>query len=281
MHHHTRPVRGLLRFAIVLTIVGSACASGEPAAEPVVPPVSDETSTTTVPPTSTTSTLPPTTTTTVPPPPVYRVGDSSPEIAVLQQWLTALGYRPGPVDGKYGSATASAVLAYQKHEGLQRDGVAGPQVLGAMQSGHTGPGPRHTGGGPHIEVDLDRQIMFVTLADGSVTILNVSTGNNETYRHPAGYSALAVTPAGTFAVGRKLDYEEKAPLGTLYRPMYFRGGYAIHGSRSVPGYPASHGCVRVSYEDEDWLFPQIPPGTPVVIYGGEGQPEPNTDNPAA
>jgi lipoprotein-anchoring transpeptidase ErfK/SrfK len=33
---------------------------------------------------------------------------------------------------------------------------------------------------------------------------------------------------------------------------YFRG-YALHGSSSVPGYRASHGCVRMFIEDARWL----------------------------
>ena len=37
--------------------------------------------------------------------------------------------------------------------------------------------------------------------------------------------------------------------------MYFFKGWAIHGSPSVPAYPASHGCVRISNADADWLFP--------------------------
>jgi peptidoglycan hydrolase-like protein with peptidoglycan-binding domain len=267
---------------MILTLLGASCASSSETADTS----GGEAPTTTAAPTTTveqttTTTEPPTTTTTEPPPPIYREGSEGPEVQLLQEWLTGMGFRPGPADGHYGAATASAVMAYQKYVGIDRDGAAGPQVRAALEQGATGAGPQHSGGGPAIEVDLDRQIMFVTLADGSVTILNVSTGNNETYQHPAGYSAVAVTPAGSFAVSRKLDFEEKAPLGTLYRPMYFKGGYAVHGSRSVPGYPASHGCVRVSYEDEDWLFPLIPSGTPVVIYGGAGQPEPTTDDPAA
>jgi peptidoglycan hydrolase-like protein with peptidoglycan-binding domain len=276
-----RSSRRALAVIVAVVLAVGACASSDPTDQSMAPGDDTAPPEVTEPPAPTTTEPPPTTTTTVPPPPVHRLGDESPDIAVLQQWLAALGYRPGPADGKYGPATASAVLAYQKHEGLQRDGIAGPQVLGALQEPPRGAGPRHAGGGPHIEVDLDRQIMFVTLADGTRHVLNVSTGNNETYRHPAGYSAVAVTPTGSFAVNRKIDDEERAPLGVLYRPMYFRGGYAIHGSRSVPAYPASHGCVRVSYADEDWLFPQTPPGTPVVIYGGAGQPAPNTEAPGA
>ena len=230
-------------------------------------------------PSSTETTQPPTTTTTAPPPPpVWGPGTEGLEVIHVQQRLTDLGYRPGPVDGRYGAATASAVLAFQKHEGLQRDGITGPQVMAAIDVPTVGAGPQ---GGAGLEIDLDRQIMFVVALDGTYKILNVSSGNNESYRHPAGYTAVAVTPTGTFAVGRKIDAEEHAPLGVLYRPMYFKGGYAVHGSRSVPAYPASHGCVRVSYQDEDWLFPMIQPGTPVRIYGGGDQPAPMTDQPGA
>lgn len=47
--------------------------------------------------------------------------------------------------------------------------------------------------------------------------------------------------------------------------MFFKGGYAIHAS-DVPGYNASHGCVRVFYEDAEWLnreFADI--GTSVIV----------------
>ncbi|HRE32879.1 MAG TPA: L,D-transpeptidase, partial [Candidatus Berkiella sp.] len=35
--------------------------------------------------------------------------------------------------------------------------------------------------------------------------------------------------------------------------MFFHGGYALHGSNSVPSYNASHGCVRMAPEDAQWL----------------------------
>ena len=35
--------------------------------------------------------------------------------------------------------------------------------------------------------------------------------------------------------------------------MFFKGGYAMHASTVVPGYHASHGCIRMSYEDARWL----------------------------
>jgi lipoprotein-anchoring transpeptidase ErfK/SrfK len=43
-------------------------------------------------------------------------------------------------------------------------------------------------------------------------------------------------------------------LGPIYRPIYFRGGIAFHGSAVIPAYPASHGCVRVSTDAMDMLW---------------------------
>ncbi|MGC1210903.1 MAG: L,D-transpeptidase [Micromonospora sp.] len=43
--------------------------------------------------------------------------------------------------------------------------------------------------------------------------------------------------------------------GEVSRPKYFEEqGIAIHGYTSVPPYPASHGCVRVTLPAMDWLW---------------------------
>lgn len=89
------------------------------------------------------------------------------------------------------------------------------------------------------------------------------------------------TPSGQFKVSRKGSRycaSSKYPLGRGGAPMphcmFFKGGYAIHGSPIVPGYNASHGCIRVFNEDAEWLnreFIDLPKsgGTKVIIrsYG--------------
>ena len=59
-------------------------------------------------------------------------------------------------------------------------------------------------------------------------------------------------------------------LGEIYRPKYFTGGIAVHGSNNVPDYPASHGCVRVSVPAMDWIWEQnlMPLDTPVWVHEG-------------
>jgi peptidoglycan hydrolase-like protein with peptidoglycan-binding domain len=199
-------------------------------------------------------------------PELLRTGDRGPRVAKLQRRLAELGYRPGEADGTFGAATMSAVVAFEKHEGLDRDGVAGPDVQDRLDAPQ-GAGPRSDSPQPHVEVDLDRQIAFVVLADG-VTILDVSTGSGEVYTTPGTTDRqVAYTPTGTFPVYRRVGELVRAPLGTLYKPLYFKEGWAMHGEPIVPPYPGSHGCVRTHDWDQDWLFPRIPMETPIVIYG--------------
>ena len=52
--------------------------------------------------------------------------------------------------------------------------------------------------------------------------------------------------------------------------MFFKGGFAIHGSNILPGHHASHGCVRITPQDAKWLneeFIDMPGsgGTKVII----------------
>jgi hypothetical protein len=92
----------------------------------------------------------------------------------------------------------------------------------------------------------------------------VSTGNNERYCVD-GECSVAVTPGGSFRVGRKAAGLEVAPLGELWWPMYFNGGIAIHGSPSVPAYPASHGCIRIPMYAAPTFYDQVPAGTRVHV----------------
>jgi peptidoglycan hydrolase-like protein with peptidoglycan-binding domain len=96
---------------------------------------------------------------------VLSIGSSGPSVAGLQRRLTVLGYRPGAVDGNFGSSTASAVLAFQKREGLPRTGIVGLMVQSAL-SRPSGAGPRPGLPIPRIEVDIARQIAFVVLPIG-------------------------------------------------------------------------------------------------------------------
>src|SRR5680860_351924 len=188
------------------------------------------------------------------------------DVALAQQRLSELKYYVGSVDGVPGPATRSAVMAFQKVNGLSADGVVGPATLAALQDPVS---PALRGGtGNRIEVDLTKQVLYLVRGGELERILPVSSGSGQTYRTASGGTARSLTPSGTYSVERRIRGVRNAPLGTLYDPLYFYRGWAIHGSGSVPAYPASHGCVRVTRADAVWLFDRVPVGTTVMLYGG-------------
>ena len=225
------------------------------------------TTTTTAP--TTTTTAPPPTTTTLPGPEAdgkLELGESGDAVSALQGRLSDLGYWLGDPDGNYGQLTRQAVMAFQKAEGLGRDGVAGPDTQGRLATAHR-PAARSTSGNL-IEIDLTRQILLVVQGGHVRWVLNTSTGSGEAYASSTGGTAVAATPPGHFTIDRQIDGVREAPLGTLFRPKYFNGGIAIHGAGNVPANPASHGCARVTNAAIDllWSSGVAEIGTPVWVY---------------
>jgi peptidoglycan hydrolase-like protein with peptidoglycan-binding domain len=246
---------------------GSSPTTGAPTTTEAPTTTAPPQTTTTAPP-ETTTTLPPETTTTLPPDPAadgtLRLDESGDAVLALQQRLVELGYWMGEPDGNYGQLTRQAVMAFQKVEGLGRDGVAGPVTQERLAVAGR-PTPR---GGDGIEIDLARQVLFVVRGGQVQWAVNTSTGNGEAYTSSSGGPAVATTPPGQFRVQREIDGLREAPLGTLYRPKYFNGGIAVHGSGSIPANPASHGCARVTNAAMDmlWSSGAATIGTSVWVY---------------
>ena len=195
---------------------------------------------------------------TVAPPSTKPPGSTGPttaETRALQQRLADLGFLDAAaVDGKAGDQTKAAVLAFQKWQGLGRDGVAGPATLTALAAAAR-PTPRTTAPGTRVEVLLDKQLALF-IRDGQVVrVLPVSTG-------APGFE----TPPGVYSVFRKEDRSWSVPYKVwLPWASYFVGGIAFHESPDVPAQPASHGCVRTTVFDAQWLYRQIPNGTRVTV----------------
>jgi lipoprotein-anchoring transpeptidase ErfK/SrfK len=74
------------------------------------------------------------------------------------------------------------------------------------------------------------------------------------------------TPTGRGRVFRKDPGWVTVPVGQMYSPSYIMPHIAIHGSKSVPNYPASHGCVRTPIWITDHLYDELPMGLQVDIY---------------
>jgi lipoprotein-anchoring transpeptidase ErfK/SrfK len=211
---------------------------------------------------SSTTTTEPTTTTTAAP--LQSASASIPTVRALQERLAELGYDVGTPDGKWGARTTYSLMAFQKVEGLSVDGQDGPQTQAALATASKPTAMLPGGAATRIEIDVARQVLFHWVGGNLARILPVSTGNNE-YYCVEGECSTAVTPGGNFRIGRKAAGLEVAPLGELWWPMYFNGGIAIHGSPSVPAYPASHGCIRIPMYAAPTFYDQVPAGTRVHV----------------
>jgi peptidoglycan hydrolase-like protein with peptidoglycan-binding domain len=198
--------------------------------------------------------------------PVLRRGSSGTWVVTLQRRLAVLGYWCGSADGVFGHLTQQAVWAVQKVAGLGRDGVVGPLTWAALDAARR-PTPRYRSG-THIEVDKRRQVVLVVVSGTLRLTLNTSTGSGERY-YSDGRWKTAYTPTGTYSIfSRYTSGWQSGPLGSMWRPAYWYRGWALHGSTSIPPYPASHGCVRVSTAAMNLLYAggHVPISRRVIVY---------------
>jgi peptidoglycan/xylan/chitin deacetylase (PgdA/CDA1 family)/lipoprotein-anchoring transpeptidase ErfK/SrfK len=193
-----------------------------------------------------------------------RSGSGGPEVAYLQKMLKQTSYPAGPTDGSFGYATLQAVYAYEKVHKIARDGVVPPSQMTSIAMDRR---PRKPNRKYHnfIDIDISRQVLFEVRNDKVIHTIPVSSGNEEIYISD-GEERRAHTPRGDFTVTRKIKGKRVSDLGTLYWPSYFVGGYAIHGSDSVPTHPASHGCVRIPRYLERAFWYRNPVGRPVFVH---------------
>jgi peptidoglycan hydrolase-like protein with peptidoglycan-binding domain len=195
---------------------------------------------------------------------VLHPGDTGADVMQMQQRLSDLGYWV-PVDGSFGTLTQQAVWAFEKVQGLARDGVFGGDNWSALT---TAARPQARSGGDLLEVDKARQVLFLVRDGQVVWTFNTSTGTEGPYTF-GGQQFIAHTPTGGFTIISQFDGYQTGRLGTLYRPKYFTTwGVAVHGSPSIPPYPASHGCVRVSNAAIDFIWNNglAPLGSTVIVY---------------
>jgi hypothetical protein len=259
-------------------------------AAPTTAPPTTASPTTTTPPTTaaptTTTPLPPVTT--LPPGPrnVEPIGALAPALVAVgtggggetgrvQQRLVDLNFWTGAVDGRYGLTTRQAVMAFQKYAGLPATGSVDRATAAAL-SAATEQARARADAGTLVEIDKGKQLLFFVVDGKTQWVFNTSTANGKPYEEPDQNTpgeiqkGVANTPNGLHKVNRERpEGWWDGDLGRIYRPKYFVGGVAVHGSNSVPNYPASHGCVRVTVQAMDYIWDtgMMPMGIPVWVHG--------------
>jgi hypothetical protein len=139
------------------------------------------------------------------------------------------------------------------------------------------------GGPAHVKIDLEEQRAYFYKGGRLAGISTVSTGR-EGYCTPPGsfritqkernhrsnlYGKYVDTDGDV--VARDVDVrKDPAPRGTKFLGapmpnfMRFNGGIGMHAGY-LPGYAASHGCVRLPPEMARHFFDNVSIGTPVTV----------------
>lgn len=146
-----------------------------------------------------------------------------------------------------------AVLAYRKLNNLPRNSRASKLIVRRVFNGKGGYHVRRPGLGRHVESPLSRQVLVFAKGRKPYAIFPIASGKSSTptilgtyrfYRKDPGYNSIG-----------------------MYYSSYFYGGYAIHGYKSVPDYPASHGCLRTFISDQPRIYRMTRIGMPIYTFG--------------
>lgn len=133
---------------------------------------------------------------------------------------------------------------------------AGAKASPALEKSATGP--------LVITISIKKQRVAVFDAEGLVTEAPISSGR-------VGYS----TPTGIYSIleKRKVHYSnlyDSAPMPNMQRITW--SGVALHAGQ-LPGYPASHGCIRLPHGFSQKLFELTKPGMRVIVTSEPVVPE--------
>ena len=127
--------------------------------------------------------------------------------------------------------------------------------------------PGHTGSEVNsIVLDLSRQMAFAYGDAGLIAISTISSGDKN-----------HLSPVGIYGVMEKQRMHRSRKYDDAPMPFMQRindGGVALHGG-ALPGYPASHGCIRLPHAFAQQLFGATELGTSVMIAEPEGPPSRN------
>ncbi len=106
-----------------------------------------------------------------------------------------------------------------------------------------------------VEVDLSSQTATLIRDNATVRTAPISSGKKK-FR----------TPTGEYVVTNKHRHWKSTLYGASM-PFYLRlscRDFGLHAGH-LPGYPASHGCIRLRNKDAADFFKQVPVGAKVVI----------------
>lgn len=168
-----------------------------------------------------------------------------------------------PSKGRLSGAVAACVLALAAAPPAvaQDQAVALEQAALALKPGqYLWRDPGAGAGAVSVVVSLQLQVVYVFRGGTLIGVASASTG-------AAGHR----TPTGKFTILQKRVFHRSnlysnAPMPFMQRLTWT--GIALHAGHN-PGYPASHGCIRLPRAFAELLYGVTALGAPVAVVNGE------------
>ena len=212
----------------------------------------------------------------VPGPALMRQGSSGDRVRDVQARLKQVAWFSGPVTGRYGPTTASAVRGFQGKRAIPVTGEVDQRTwdrLTAMTRTPTSDQKHNRTPKPSVSGLDDRCLTgrAMCISKSSNTLVWVIDGRPQLRMDVRFGSDELPTREGAFSVG----WKSRNHVSTIYKTpmpyaMFFSGGQAVHYSPdfAANGYNgASHGCVNVrNVAGIRSLFDQARVGDKVIVY---------------
>lgn len=218
-----------------------------------------------------------------------------PQVEHAQKILYKFGIPRGPIDGQMGAETRRGLCMFRYMSGMSTNRntldsstyTKLKQYNQKYRSLNQIPVKSSSSYREKLIVNRTCQAMTVQMRDSTGVhryraVLAVTTGVSKC--DIDGRTANCETPTGGYLLGGtnkgwicsdlfdegcvnnsngifadvKNDANKPAGYGNMYNARYFKaGGYAIHGSNHISTSPQSHGCIRVSVANSDWMYRNV------------------------
>ena len=225
---------------------------------------------------------------------VIKRGMKGEDVRRIQQRLKDLKFDPGVIDGVYGGDTMMAVWAFEslvmKMPRATLVDFVTPAAWDIMRGNVVIEARRQPGTPGHVEIHLPEQVMTVWHGRDLQLVTHISTGTGQQWcevvtidpgeqgnktdqQIQEGWCGEAITPPGVYYFYNRKVGTRESKLGTMWNPVYFNFGVAVHGAMNVPKDPASHGCVRIPRFISEYFPSLVAFGDRVFIFNGVKEPE--------
>ncbi|MGB4967833.1 MAG: L,D-transpeptidase [Candidatus Saccharimonadales bacterium] len=211
-----------------------------------------------------------------------QAAEASSSVSNAQRIMTKFGIPAGPVDGMSGPQTSRGLCIFRYISGLSvsRNNLDSTTYSKLKQYDSTYSSLsqiKAKGSSEYLVAHETCQAMVYARSGYYQRVMAISTGVSG-HGTPNGSYSLGYTQKGwacstlypeSCRNHTEGQFASVSRYGNMYNMRQVTGPIYVHGSTEVPTYPASHGCIRVTVSDSDWMYANVGNGArPLITITG-------------